>query len=328
MAAGLAPDGLIVDIRGNPGGSVPAAERILQMLTPGPITPERFHCINTPLMRRIATKGPLDFMDLRFEFGRVLSNGKQLTRPDQANDLGQVYHGPSVLITDALCYSAADIFAAGFQDHAIGPVIGVDTNTGAGGANRWMHHELVNRLRNLSPNPFEPLPEGTAMGVALRRSLRVGRQAGEPVEDVGVRPEIVRPLTATDLLEGNSDLIAFACENLAARPSYRLGIEEIQGRIRTAGSKQSKLRLTVATRGIQRLEAHIHDRPQLAVSVNSDESTTTLEVLLPSEFTAFRLDLKGFLFKNSQWVLVASRKRKLTTADRRILPPAAAAAGA
>ncbi len=186
MAARLAPDGLIVDIRGNPGGSVPGAERILQMLTPGTVTPERFHCINSPLMRRIATKGPLDFMDMRFEFGRVLSNGKHLTRPDQANDAGQVYHGPSLLITDALCYSAADIFAAGFQDHAIGPVVGVDTNTGAGGANRWMHHELVSRLRNLSPNPLEALTRGhrdgrgspalAASGTASRRAARGRRR--------------------------------------------------------------------------------------------------------------------------------------------------------
>ena len=166
------------------------------------------------------------------------------------------------------------------------------------------------------------------MGVALRRSLRVGPRAGEPLEDVGVMPEIVHPLTATDLLEGNSDLINFACQNLAARPSYRLAIQQIHGRIRPPGSKHLKLRLTVATRGITRLEAHIHDRPQIAVPVSHDESTTTLEVPLPSEFTPFSLELKGFVFQNSEWVLVASRKRKLTTADRRIRPEAAAAAGA
>ncbi len=141
-------------------------------------------------------------------------------------------------------------------------------------------------------------------------------------------PEIVRPLTATDLLEGNSDLIDFACENLAALPSYQLGIEEIQGRIRAAGSKHLKLRLTVATRGIARLEAHIHDRPQIVVSVDRGKSTTTLEVPLPSEFTPFSVELKGFVFQNSEWVLVASRKRELTTADRRIRPETAAAADA
>ncbi len=44
----LAPDGLILDIRGNPGGDILAAERMLQMLTPGTITPARFHLANTP----------------------------------------------------------------------------------------------------------------------------------------------------------------------------------------------------------------------------------------------------------------------------------------
>ena len=57
--------------------------------------------------------------------------------PDHAEDcnrVGQRYHGPAVLVTDALCYSTTDISAAGFQDHAIGPILG---NMGAGGANVW-----------------------------------------------------------------------------------------------------------------------------------------------------------------------------------------------
>ena len=45
------------------------------------------------------------------------------------NLFGQRYYGPVALIIDALCYSTTDIFAAGFQDHEIGPVIG--TTTGA-----------------------------------------------------------------------------------------------------------------------------------------------------------------------------------------------------
>ena len=326
MAAEQAPDGLIVDIRGNPGGSVPAAEGILQMLTPRAVTPEGFHCINTPVMRRVAREGPFDFMDMRFELGRILSNRKHLTRPDQANEVGQVYHGPSALITDALCYSAADIFAAGFQDHDIGPVIGVDTNTGAGGANRWMHRELVSRLRSLPHNPLEPLPDGAAMGVALRRSLRVGRHAGEPLEDVGVVPEIVQPLTKTDLLKRNSDLIKFVCGELAGKPSYRFDIREIHGRIPAPDRKHLKLRMTVITRGVTQLEVHIQDRPQITASVSAGETTTTLDVPLPSEFVPFKLQLKGFVFAAGKWVVAASRKRKLSTADRRILQAGAAGA--
>ena len=39
------------------------------------------------------------------------------------NLVGQRYFGPVVLITDARCYSATDIFAAGFADHEIGPIL-------------------------------------------------------------------------------------------------------------------------------------------------------------------------------------------------------------
>ena len=42
--------------------------------------------------------------------------------------MGQTYHGPVVLITDALCYSTTDIFAAGFQDHDLGFVLGPRLN--------------------------------------------------------------------------------------------------------------------------------------------------------------------------------------------------------
>ncbi len=140
------------------------------------------------------------------------------------------------------------------------------------------------------------MPDGTAMGVALRRSLRVGRHAGEPLEDVGVMPEIVRPLTATDLLEGNTDLINFACGVLAGKPSYRLDIREIHGRIPAPDRKHLKLRLTVTTRGVTRLEVHIQDRPQIAVSVPIEETITTLEVPLSAECVPFKLELKGFVF--------------------------------
>ena len=47
-----------------------------------------------------------------------------------------------MLVTDAFCYSTTDIFAAGFQDHEIGTILGCHDNTGAGGANVWDHDDL------------------------------------------------------------------------------------------------------------------------------------------------------------------------------------------
>jgi hypothetical protein len=75
--------------------------------------------------------------------GATYSAGFPLTSDKRCNGIGQVYYGPVVLITDALSYSATDIFAAGFQDNGVGVVLGTDGNTRAGGANYWSLDNLL-----------------------------------------------------------------------------------------------------------------------------------------------------------------------------------------
>ena len=53
----LPPSGLILDVRGNGGGYVNFGERILQTLSPSPITPEPFHFMATPFTLSIARDG-------------------------------------------------------------------------------------------------------------------------------------------------------------------------------------------------------------------------------------------------------------------------------
>ena len=188
-----APDGLILDIRTNPGGDIAAAERMLQMLTPGAILPERFQLANTPAVRaflKLVASGleqghselPADTVS---EFrpwaadatmapppdGPLLTSGQYLTRPDDANDTGQIYQGPVVLLTDALTYSAADIFAGGFQDNNVGDVMGSDSTTGGGGANVWSHADLLT-ARVL---PLQPLPGRLEHGAGFAQ-VGKGRQ--------------------------------------------------------------------------------------------------------------------------------------------------------
>ena len=92
---------------------------------------------------------------------------------DLANSIGQRYYGPVVLITDARCYSATDIFCAGFADHRIGPVLGVDANTERV-VRMWTHgllHQLVTTWR---------------ASIALPRPARRGRHAGgDPAHAAG-----------------------------------------------------------------------------------------------------------------------------------------------
>jgi len=213
----LPQNGLIIDVRGNGGGNILACERLLQLLTPTEIEPARFQFINSPLTLALCRR----YDDLRewvtsiaqaVETGAIQSLGFPITSKESCNAIGQVYRGPVVLITDARCYSATDLFAAGFQDHQIGKILGTSGNTGAGGANVWTHTDLCALVGRLSAaNPmrklFSPLPQGAEMRVAIRRCLRVRENAGIPIEDLGVVPDARHFMTRRDLLHDNLELL-------------------------------------------------------------------------------------------------------------------------
>ncbi len=216
----LPQNGLIIDVRGNGGGNILASERSLQLLTSEPIEPARFQFINSPLTLALCQR----YADLQVwrksiaqsvETGALESLGFPITPKESFAQIQRAYQGPVVLITDALCYSATDIFAAGFQDHCIGKILGTCGNTGAGGANVWTHSDLcslVSRLGDDNPmrNEFRPLPQGAGMRVAIRRCLRVRENAGIPVEDLGIVPDAQHCLTWRDLMEKNADLLEAA----------------------------------------------------------------------------------------------------------------------
>jgi len=208
---GLLPqNGLIIDVRGNGGGRIPAGEKILQLLTPKKIQPEYFHFVNTPLTLKLCkTDESLteweESIETSIETGSVYSQGFSLLPVEEYNKIGQKYKGPVILIIDALCYSTTDIFTAGFKDHEIGTILGTSGKTGAGGANVWTLEALHN---SLGDNIIKfPLPKNAYIQVALRRSTRVGKMLGVPLEDLGVRPGFIHLMTKDDVLHDNIDLI-------------------------------------------------------------------------------------------------------------------------
>jgi len=264
-----APDGLILDVRSNPGGVIDAAERILQFLTPLQIRPANFHFVNSRLTQHVAAnlkkesnKSALagnqrewfpwiDDLLSSVPSGSAVTPGRPLTNPDDANDTGQRYQGPITLIIDALAYSATDIFAAGFQDHGIGKIIGVDENTGGGGANRWLHEELRIKLEDVPGIELQKLPGGAQMGLAIRRSSRVGPNAGHPIEDFGVARDITYRLTRNDALHQDKELLRFACQHLGEQRASRL-------KIVNAEVKPGEIELTVTARNLFRIECLVN----------------------------------------------------------------------
>jgi peptidase S41-like protein len=272
---GFPQDGLVLDVRGNPGGNIRAAESLLQLFTPNAIEPEYFEFLNTPLNFQICKFAP-DGWDLKrwlpsigdsVMTGATYSAGFPLTLEPLCNGVGQVYYGPVVLITDALSYSATDIFAAGFQDNGVGPVLGTGGNTGAGGANFWSLDDLLRAQKKDPTSPFKKLPKGAEMIVAMRRSIRVGLCAGSPLEEFGVAPDVLHLMTKRDLLDDNVDLMARAARLIQQRPSFKLSLEPVSG----GGGREivvsaaSKVPSSKAGRAITRLDIYVNGRPVLSI---------------------------------------------------------------
>lgn len=294
----LPQNGLIVDVRGNGGGIIFAGEQLLQVLTPQPIEPETLQFLNTPvnlrLCRRHGTNSPIadlspwePSIQRSLETGAVFSNAFPLSSPKACNQIGQHYHGPVVLITDALCYSTTDIFAAGFQDHAIGPILGVDGNTGAGGANVWDHSLLSDLFARPTPDPaspYEAMPKGSSLRVAIRRTLRVGARAGTPVEDIGVVPEHIHLITRNDLVQDNVDLFAAAGALLAV-----MSVREL--RVQMAPAAGNSVVLSLTTKNLDRIDVFVNRRPQHSIDLVS--SSASIQVAKPSAAAA-ELRLEGY----------------------------------
>lgn len=216
----LPPTGLLVDLRGNPGGLVWAAERSLQLFTDATIAPTRFSLLATPVTRQMADS-PFNRLELEawspslqdaVSTGELYAQPLPLTDPTWCNDLGRHYPGPAVAIVDANTYSSGDLFAAGWRDHDIGPLVCVGQATGAGGANVWTAAQLRDALTG-TDSPLPALPDGTGFTLSFRRAIRSAAGDGLPIEDLGV-PGIPYAMTRRDLLESNRDLMAFCIDQL------------------------------------------------------------------------------------------------------------------
>ena len=207
--------GLAIDIRSNPGGEVACAEAILQTLTDRPIEALPFQFLANDVVQdlveptRSRPKADVaawhEGLSAAVDSASMFSGYAPMTSGALLNDIGRKYPGPVILVTNAVTYSSGDIFAASFQDHEIGPVLGVDSATGGGGANVWTRGTLISH--NGPDARFVTQTGWGEMHMAVRRCTRLGKHWGMPIEEAGVTPDLLHLTTRRDLLQHDVDLM-------------------------------------------------------------------------------------------------------------------------
>ena len=269
---GLPQDGLIIDIRDNPGGFIFAAERMLQLFTPNPITPTKFALRATRLTAAMSRAtfnqsdlGPWsESLTTCESTGEPYSSHIPITSYEQCNDVGQYYGGPVVLVVNANTYSSGDLFAAGFADNGLGPVVCIGEATGAGGANVWESRDIRDALSQ-TPQPLAGLPPGVSFQVAMRRAVRSALAEGTLIEDAGVSGQPYA-LTRRDIFEDSTDLVEHCAAILATLPRTRLEAS-FRGN-----------RLVVTTEGLDRLDFFVDDNPAGAPFALQGDGTQSVEI--------------------------------------------------
>ncbi|HXM58323.1 MAG TPA: S41 family peptidase, partial [Candidatus Dormibacteraeota bacterium] len=281
--------GVIVDLRSNPGGLIAAAERLLQLFGPNPIEPVRFSFLATPLTRAMAaaTQNAVALEPWRnsledaVETGELYSQAVPMTPPDRCNDIGQVVNGPVIAVVDANTYSAGDLFAAGWMDNDLGPLLTVGEATGGGGANVWWSSDVLAALQGSSAE-LPALAASIDYTMAVRRATRAaGSAAGDAIEDVGVSG-LPYAMTARDLTGCNQDLLERCGQLLAAQLATGMTVVPAQ-------APTLAWEIRVATLGLDRVELYVD-----GVQEEHEDVVDSSVVAFELEQTGTQVELRGY----------------------------------
>lgn len=230
-------ESLVIDVRGNPGGHIVFSEKLVQLFAPRGVEPTTVQMLSNELNETIFREANGGDNRWSHALRRAIDQGRRymeplaITPPSEANTMGQVWFKPVVVLTDAGCYSACDLFAAGMQDNGAAQILGVDTNTGAGGANVMEYNTFAAIMRNAADNPFVALPFDQNFRVSWRQTIRAGQRSGQILENRGVESDRTIPMTRADVMIGESrDLmraIHLAIQDM--RPARDSGLTPLRG---------------------------------------------------------------------------------------------------
>jgi hypothetical protein len=279
-------EALIIDMRGNGGGYILLAEGLTQLFTPNKIEtmpvrllPNKLN-LNTFLNSNQGRENGWS-QDTRegIAANARYTNPRRITSSDAANRYGQVWFKPVVVLTDANCYSACDLFAGAMQDHGAATIIGTHTTTGAGGAN-VMDYDTFRQIFNQSlttENPFIALPGYQSMRVSWRQTLRVGKNQGKLIEDAGIKSDIVVRYVTEDVVGGESRVLMKKIHEAIKKiiPRYKSNIT-LRSSLMMANGQPAKW--VESVRGVDKIEVVQSGRTIASYDLETTQSDLTISL--------------------------------------------------
>lgn len=227
--------GLIIDVRNNPGGYVSFVDRMIQLFAREPIEPFRDRWMISPVYGVLA-HAPWNVANgVAKIYDRAVSQKALFTAPivttstAEANKDGQYYFRNVAILTNARCYSSCDAFVAALQDHRAATVFGEDAwQTGGGGAlvQSFDHtRRILNFIQRNSAitHPLKPLPLGIQVTYSATVGVRSGRNNLRTLEDEGVIADRLLHASLSDVLNKQTDYFRPLTTYLKHRNLWRPG---------------------------------------------------------------------------------------------------------
>ncbi|MCX6117671.1 MAG: S41 family peptidase [Proteobacteria bacterium] len=278
--------GLVIDLRNNGGGAVKLAEEMIQLFTPNEVQPSTVRLLPNKLnLEMFLRSNGREENGWTSDIRAALARNEKYTAPRilttvrEANRSGQVWMKPVILIVNAACYSACDMFAAGMQDHGAATIVGSHTSTGAGGANvmEYAAFKSVFGAAAGLDNPFKTLPGAQSMRVSWRQSVRVGKNAGKLIEDAGVKPDFLVRESRADIERGESFAIMKKIKEIleVLEPRFASNIK-LASSVRIENGDGAKWSEQVS--GVDKVEVRLDGKILKTFDINSDKEILEIEI--------------------------------------------------
>ncbi|MCG8569784.1 MAG: S41 family peptidase [Spirochaetes bacterium] len=316
-------DGMIIDVRNNGGGSIIFADKLSQLFMPGEAQVIRARLLNTELnhyifnesyFQYVAGAGWQDAINAVAGTNEIYSPTVAFTTDEEANDLGQVYYKPVVVLNNARSYSATDLFSCAMQDNEAAVIFGEDPRTGAGGAN-VITHALFNYYVGA---PFETMPLDHRMRVSWRQSVRFGKHEGDLIEDYGCVADLDASLRLSDLYDGGESQLSKLTTNLAIRSFFYQSSVDADDDATLLYMNKDNLKIGITVKNTENINVFINGELYETISASAYFYEEHFDIELPNTIEPGQLlsvTLTGTnWFNETAW----NMKRQIVVLDEKV----------